>query len=139
MSFNYDMGYHPGSQNAPADCLSCLPLTVSPPGDTVIPAPLGDAEEEFVAACKSLSVADVTDACASCSELTKLRTQITKGWPPSPKGLETDLLPYHRLPLEMSVRDNSNFRGDLLIAPATLRPVLVSGSQRSPLLSRVSA
>jgi len=48
-----------------------------------------------------------------------LYTQISNGWPPSPKGL-VELLPYYKLGLELSVKDNFVFRGSWLFALAAL-------------------
>lgn len=41
---------------------------------------------------ETVSTADLHSACASSSELTKLRYIISKGWPRS-EGLDPDLLP----------------------------------------------
>ncbi|XDV36793.1 hypothetical protein PO909_006515, partial [Leuciscus waleckii] len=80
----------------------------------------------ILAACNSLSAADVDAACASCSALTKHHTQISNGCPPSPKELDVELLSYYKLHLEQSVKDNFLFRGSRLIAPAALWSVLVA-------------
>jgi len=83
---------------------------------------------EFVAflsaACNSLSSADA--ACASCPALTKLRTQISNGWPPSPKVLDLEMLPYYKLQLELFSKDIFIVRCSWLIALAALRSVLAS-------------
>ncbi|KAK3562894.1 hypothetical protein QTP86_011131 [Hemibagrus guttatus] len=59
-------------------------------------------------------------------KIKKTEFDITDGWPPSPKGLNADLLPYYQLRLELSVKDNFVFQGSRLIAPAALRSTLVS-------------
>ncbi|KAJ8353489.1 hypothetical protein SKAU_G00210560 [Synaphobranchus kaupii] len=118
MPYTYDVIYRPGSENAPADCMSRLPLPAASLADvSPAAAPPADDDAEYVAllttAHQSLSAADLDSACASCPELTMLRTIITRGWPPSPKGLDPVLLPYYPLRLELSVKDNFVFRGSL--------------------------
>ncbi|XP_039602201.1 uncharacterized protein K02A2.6-like [Polypterus senegalus] len=112
LSFNYDVIYRPGSQNAPADCLSRLPLPVAP-------AAADDAEPEFVAllsvARKTLSPADLESACAECPDLTKLHTQIVRD----------------KLRLELSVSDNFVFHGSRLIVLASLCSSLIAIAHES--------
>ncbi|KAJ8336764.1 hypothetical protein SKAU_G00379840 [Synaphobranchus kaupii] len=94
-----------------------------------------DDDAEYVAllttARQSLSAADLDSACASCPELAMLRTIITCGWPPSPKGLDPVLLPYYPPRLELSVKDNFVFRGSRLLVPVVLRPALISIAHES--------
>lgn len=78
-----------------------MPLPASPTDSAVSLAQDDDVDEEYVAflsaTCNSLTAADVDAACASCPALTKLCTQISNGWPPSPKGLDVELLSYYQL------------------------------------------
>ncbi|KAJ8373726.1 hypothetical protein SKAU_G00043060 [Synaphobranchus kaupii] len=176
MPYTYDVIYRPGSENAPADCMSRLPLpaasladdspaaappaddspaaappaddspAAAPPADdspaaasladdTPVAAPPADDDAEYVAllttAHQSLSAADLDSACASCPELAMLRTIITCGWPPSPKGLDPVPLPYYPLHLELSVKDNFVFRGSRLLVPVVLHPALISIAHES--------
>ncbi|KAL6483527.1 hypothetical protein MHYP_G00083990 [Metynnis hypsauchen] len=80
---------------------------------------------------RSLSAADLDFASAECSELSKLRAQIAQGWPLSPKGLDSDLLPYYRLQLELAVKDNFVFHGSRLIVPTALRSSIFSIANKS--------
>ena len=104
MSFNYDIIYRPGIENAPADCMPRLPLPAAPsPDGSIAPANSDDSDPEYVAllttARHSRSATDLDSACATCPELTKLCGQITRGWPLSPKGLDPDLLLCYKLRL----------------------------------------
>lgn len=136
MSYNYDIIYRPGAENAPADCMSRLPLPAAPsPDGSVEPAHMEDSDPEIVAllstARNSLSAADLDSACASCPEITNLRTQITCGWPSSSKGLDPDLLPYYKLRLELCVKDHFVFRDSRLVVPIALRPDLITIAHES--------
>ena len=134
MSYNYDVIYRPGCENAPADCMSRLPL---PAVSSAVDPPTAPADDdcEYVAllttAHKSISAADLDTACASSPELIKLRAIISNGWPASPTGLDPDLLPYYKIRHELSVKDNFVFRGFRLVVPDTLRPTLVNIAHES--------
>ncbi|KAL7889552.1 hypothetical protein AOLI_G00018100 [Acnodon oligacanthus] len=79
----------------------------------------------------SLSATDLDFASAEWSELSKLWAQIAQGWPPSPKGLDSDLLPYYRLRLEIAVKDKFVFCGSRLIVPTPLCSSIVSIAHKS--------
>ena len=109
---------------------SRLPLAAAPsPDGSIAPANSDDCDPEYVAllttASHTLSATDLNSACATCPELTKLCSQITRGWPPSPKGLDPNLLLYYKLRLELSVKEPFVFRGSRLIVPIALRPDLI--------------
>lgn len=122
LCFDYDVVYRPGSQNYTADCLSRLPLPV-------LADPTLDAEPDMVAqisaTLSALPLADFDSACSSCPELSALREQIDKTWPPCGKTLNDVLLPYHKIRDELSVKDNYVLRGSRLIVPIILRHTLI--------------
>ncbi|KAJ8333804.1 hypothetical protein SKAU_G00411230 [Synaphobranchus kaupii] len=128
LCFDYDVIYRPGAQNFPADCLSRLPL----PARSEPPV---DVEPEFVAmlstALSTLPVSEFEAACADCPELSALRSQINKGWPPSFKAVSSELTPYYRLRNELSVKDTLVFRGSRLVTPISLCTVLVALAHES--------
>ena len=136
ISYNYDVTYRPGVENAPADCMSRLPLPdVSSADDSPAAAAKAEDDTEYIAlltaAHESISAADLSSASASSPELTKLCDIISKGWLPSSKGLHPDLLPYYPVRHELSVKDNFVFRGFRLLVPDTLRPALISIAHES--------
>ncbi|KAJ8356711.1 hypothetical protein SKAU_G00195050 [Synaphobranchus kaupii] len=128
LCFDYDVIYRPGAQNFTADCLPRLPLPACS-------EPPVDVEPEFVAmlstALSALPVSEFEAACADCPELSALRSQINKGWPPSVKAVSSELTPYYRLRNELSVKDTLVFRGSRLVAPISLRTVLVALAHES--------
>ncbi|KAJ8356856.1 hypothetical protein SKAU_G00196500 [Synaphobranchus kaupii] len=79
----------------------------------------------------ALPVSEFEAACADCPELSALRSQINKGWPPSVKAVSSELTPYYRLRNELSVKDTLVFRGSRLVAPISLRTVLVALAHES--------
>ena len=123
----------PDASTSPAPVLECA-ATPTPDG-SIAPANWDDSDPEYVAllttARHTLSATDLDSACATCPELTKLRAQITRGWPPSPKGLDPDLLLYYKLRLELSVKELFIFRGSRLIVPIALRPDLIAIAHES--------
>lgn len=110
--------------------MSRLPLPSVSPTDKPPSSTPADDDTEYVAlnttARETVSAADLESACASSLELIKLRSIISKDWSPSPKGLEPDLLPYHKIRHELSVKDNYVFRGFSLLVPGTLRHAVIS-------------
>ncbi|ROL42561.1 hypothetical protein DPX16_13968 [Anabarilius grahami] len=64
-----------------------------------------------------LTLTDLKDS----DKVVLLDTPIFNGWPPSIKGQDVELLPYYKLRLELSVKDNFTFRSSQLIVPAALR------------------
>lgn len=128
LCFDYDMVYRPGSQNYTADCLSRLPLPL--PAD-----PSTDVEPDIVAHISStLSALPVTDfeaACSSCPEMTALRDQIHRGWPPSIRTVNQAMTSYYKVKEELSVKDNFIFRGSRLLVPSTVRQTLISLAHES--------
>src|SRR4029434_3208429 len=122
----------PDASTSPAPVLECAAKPT--PDGSIAPANC-DSDPEYVAllttARHTLSATDLDSACATCPELTKLCAQITRGWPPSPKGLGPDLLLYYKLRLELSVKQLFIFRGSRLIVPIALRPDLIAIAHES--------
>ncbi|XP_051784491.1 uncharacterized protein K02A2.6-like [Erpetoichthys calabaricus] len=122
MSFNYSIEYKPGHENITADCLSRLPLS-----ETVSEQ---DPDLELVALV-SVDFAAVTaeqfqSACASCPILQKVKTYISKGWPCTSKGLESDVIPYFRIQSELAVKNELIIRGThRVIVPLELQSKMI--------------
>lgn len=108
--------------------ITCLvhPCLLSPAGN--LSSTPADDNTEYAALLtttqETVSAADLDSACASSLELTNLHSIISKGWPPSPKGLNPD----H----DLSIKDNYVFRGFRLIVPGMLRHALISIAHESP-------
>lgn len=78
VSYNYDIVYHPGKENAPADYMSRLPLPSVSPVDNPPSSTTADNDKEYVALLSFLQLI-WTLPSASYSELTKLRFITSKG------------------------------------------------------------
>lgn len=122
LCFDYTVHYRAGSENHTADCLSCLPLPLTSDATP-------DAEPEFVAlvstALTAISKDEFAAASSHCPELSALRTQIGRGWPPSPSALDPVLHPYYKLRHELSVQADFVFRVTRLVVPGVLCESLV--------------
>lgn len=99
--------------------MSRLPLPAAPsPDGSITPVLKEDSDPEIVALLSTarnfLSATDLDSACASYPVITKLCAQIMCVLPPSPKGLDSDLLPYYKLRLELCVKDHFVFRDSRL-------------------------
>ncbi|KAF7664139.1 hypothetical protein LDENG_00188000 [Lucifuga dentata] len=128
MCFDYDISYRVGVQNHTADCLSHLPLPTTPEMDS-------DTEPELVALLSTVLTAvtqsEFEAASSACPEMTALRNQITRGWPPSAAAVSPGLKPYYRLRNELTVKDSMVFRGTGLVVPIALHDSFVVLSHES--------
>lgn len=89
-----------------------LTLSSVSPANSPLSAPADDDTKDvalLTTAHEAVSAAYLDCAYASFSAFTKLLSTISKGWPPSPKGLDPDLLPYYKIHHELSVKDNYVF------------------------------
>lgn len=124
MCFQYNMQYHPGSQNVMADCLSCVPLS-----DT---STVTDPEQDLVTEIAEISplpnallLADFRAECKDCSELAQLRQVIHAGWPRVKKSLPDEVQPYFLVRHELAAETPLIFRGTRLVVPKSLRESVV--------------
>lgn len=120
MCFQYDMQYHPGSQNVMADCLSGVPLS-----DSSAAADLVTEIAEISPLLTALPLADFKAECEDCSELAQLRQVIHAVWPKVKKSLQDEVQPYFLLRHKIAAESPLIFRGTQLVVPKSLRESVV--------------
>lgn len=125
-AYDYRLEYRKGTENAPADAMSRLPLSKKVIDDVNLLSLMSQPDlmlqlqtELFANKGTPLRAADVERESAYDVRLARVREYVKSGWPASLDNAE--LMPYFRRRTELSLEGNCLVWGSRIVIPAKLR------------------